>query len=212
MSSFEKLRSWMNSMSRSEKYQNPSNLAEALQVSSKSKLYNALNGTSVPKADEFLRWTDILGVKMMLPEDMEKLNGEFYPVPKVMARPQGGAGGLQVSDEIAGFYAFQYAWLRSKCVPSDCVLMEVVGESMSPTIDEKDMVLINQGESGKDIYPGKVYVLRIEDTIAIKRLEKRPGALILHSDNPAYERMTVPMDEATNIEIIGRVIWIGKEI
>lgn len=212
MQTYEKLLDWVRRKAASEKYPSASKLAEALQLSSKSKLYTALKNESVPKADEFLRWVEFLGAKIFLPEELEKLNSEYYPVPKVLARPQAGTGGLQVNDTITGFYAFQYAWLRSKCVPSDCVLMEVVGDSMSPTIEEKDVVLINQGSEGKEVYPGKIYVLRIEDTIAIKRLEKHPGELILRSDNPTYERMAIPLDESTNMEIIGKVIWIGKEV
>ena len=51
----------------------------------------------------------------------------------------------------------------------------------------------------------------IDDTIMVKRLEKRPGKLVLVSDNRAYETVLIDSD-AANVRILGRVIWLQRRI
>jgi len=128
-------------------------------------------------------------------------------VPKVTARLSAGRGSFEADAEIKGHYAFREDWLHLKGRPDDMVLMEVSGDSMEPELRNGDTVLINQGQV--DVLAGKVYAVGIEDTVVVKQVERRPGALILRSSNPAYEPMEIDMrgDLADTVRIIGRVIW-----
>jgi phage repressor protein C with HTH and peptisase S24 domain len=128
-------------------------------------------------------------------------------VPKVAARLSAGGGSFEASAEIKGRYAFREDWLRAKGSPEDMVLMEVSGDSMEPELRDGDTVLINQGQV--DVLAGKVFAVGIEDTVVVKQLERRPGALVLRSTNPAYAPMEIDMrgDLADTVRIIGRVIW-----
>ena len=93
------------------------------------------------------------------------------------------------------------------------VLMSVSGDSMSPTISNGDMVLVNQGQ--KDVIAGAIYAVGVDDSILVKRLDKQPGKLVLVSDNrEAYPPLELDMtDEAVceSVRIIGRVLWWCRE-
>jgi len=128
-------------------------------------------------------------------------------VPKVTARLSAGGGSFESSAEVKGRYAFREDWLCSKGNPDDMVLMEVSGDSMEPELRDGDTVLINQGQM--DVLAGKVYAVGIEDTVVVKQVERRPGALVLRSSNPAYAPVEIDLrgDLADTVRIIGRVVW-----
>jgi phage repressor protein C with HTH and peptisase S24 domain len=55
-----------------------------------------------------------------------------------------------------------------------------------------------------------IHVVRLDDTVLVKRLESgRAGRLALLSDNPAYRPIECALEE---IEVIGRVVWKGGRI
>jgi phage repressor protein C with HTH and peptisase S24 domain len=80
---------------------------------------------------------------------------------------------------------------------------------MEPEIKDGDTVLID--ESQKDILAGAVYAVGVDDTIMVKRLEKHPNKLVLHSDNREYAPIYLQGDEINSIRIIGKVIWICRD-
>jgi hypothetical protein len=51
----------------------------------------------------------------------------------------------------------------------------------------------------------------VEDTVLVKRIEKLPGQLVLHSDNTDYSPVRLSGDELMNVRIIGKVLWISRE-
>jgi phage repressor protein C with HTH and peptisase S24 domain len=134
---------------------------------------------------------------------------EFAQVPKVRARLCAGGGSFEVEGEVEDYYAFRNEWIRRKGSPDSMVLMDIVGNSMEPEISNGDTVLIDQ--SRKDVIAGAIYAVGIEDTVMVKRVEKRPGAIILLSDNPEYTPIELRGDEAANARIIGRVVWACRE-
>ena len=89
------------------------------------------------------------------------------------------------------------------------VLMQVVGNSMEPELREGDMVLLDQSKT--DVYAGGIYAVGVEDTVMVKRIEKRPGQLVLHSENTDYSPIMLAGDELANVRIIGKVLWLSRE-
>lgn len=134
-------------------------------------------------------------------------------IPKVQARLSAGSGSLEVDADVDGFFAFRSSWIRKKGCPSKMVLMTVSGDSMSPTIENGDMVLINQGL--KDVIAGGIYAVGVDDSILVKRLDKKPGKIVLISDNrEAYAPMELSLTDETvqdSLRIIGRVLWWCRE-
>lgn len=133
----------------------------------------------------------------------------FKNVPKVKARLNAGGGSFEVGSEIKGYYGFRKDWLATKGNMNKMVLMDIFGNSMEPELKDGDTVLID--ESQKDILAGAVYAVGVDDTIMVKRLEKHPNKLVLHSDNKEYSPIYLQGSEINSVRIIGKVIWICRE-
>ena len=134
----------------------------------------------------------------------------FMGIPKVRARLSAGGGSFETGAEVEDFHCFRRDWLRRKGSPAGMVLMDVVGNSMEPEIRHGDMVLIDQGQTA--VVAHGVYAVGLEDTVLVKRVEKRPGSLVLLSDNRDYVPIVLSGDELEALRIIGRVLWVGREL
>jgi phage repressor protein C with HTH and peptisase S24 domain len=78
--------------------------------------------------------------------------------------------------------------------------LEVVGDSMAPTLSRGDMVVCDIcGWSGEG-----VYAVQINGDGFVKRLTKAPGKIIVISDNLKYPQREEPED-SDSFKIIGRV-------
>jgi len=143
----------------------------------------------------------------MLPPDERHI----IMVPKVQARLSAGGGSLEANGDPVGSYAFRTDWLARKGRGSSMVLMDVVGDSMAPAIEDGDMVLIDQSQTG--VVPGAIYAVGVEGGVYVKRVDLLPGVLVLNSINPSYSAIEVPLrgDLADTVRVIGRVIWWCRE-
>ena len=132
------------------------------------------------------------------------------------ARLSAGSGQIAfVHEEIDGSHAFKRSWLRSRGISNveRCRILEVTGASMSPSLEEGDVVLVNPDDT--DVKSGRVYALLVDDELKVKRLHKRPGGgLEITSDNPApqYRSETVAPDAMKYVKVVGRVIWRSGEL
>jgi phage repressor protein C with HTH and peptisase S24 domain len=134
----------------------------------------------------------------------------FKNIPKVRARLSAGGGSFEVGSEIEGYYAFRKDWLTAKGNRNKMVLMDIFGNSMEPEMKDGDTILID--ESQKDILAGAIYAVGIDDTIMVKRVEKHPNKLVLLSDNKDYSPIYLQGNEISSVRIIGKVIWISREL
>ena len=76
----------------------------------------------------------------------------------------------------------------------------VDGDSMEPTYFRGDMIICDSlGWDGEG-----VYAIQIDGSGFVKRLSRKPGKLVVISDNPRYEPYEVPLD-TDDIRIIGKV-------
>jgi len=102
---------------------------------------------------------------------------------------------------------FKLSYFQKKNInPKTCKRFTAEGDSMSPTIWDKDSVLVDMSQN--TIIDGKVYALRYGDVLKVKRLYKQlNGGIIIRSDNPDIPDEQVSVDDCnTLIEIHGRVI------
>ncbi|MGE4552824.1 MAG: S24 family peptidase [Desulfovibrionaceae bacterium] len=134
---------------------------------------------------------------------------EFITVPRVVARLSAGGGSFETEGRIEGHYAFRGEWLRSRGRPESMVIMQVVGNSMEPEIHDGDLALVDQ--SKQNLLAGGIYAVGVEDTVLVKRIEKLPGQLVLHSDNTDYSPVRLSGDELDSVRIIGKVIWTCRD-
>jgi phage repressor protein C with HTH and peptisase S24 domain len=137
-------------------------------------------------------------------------DSEFKNIPKVRARLSAGGGSFEVGSEIERYYAFRKDWLSAKGTINKMVLMDIFGNSMEPEIKDGDTILLD--ETQKDILAGAIYAVGIDDTIMVKRLEKHPNKLVLLSDNKDYSPIYLQGSEINSVRIIGKVVWICREL
>lgn len=131
----------------------------------------------------------------------------FDLIPMIKAELSAGGGAFVYSEDIKGYYAFRKDWVRRVASgPKDMVMMRVIGDSMHPTIQANDTVMVDTGR--KAIREGEIYAIRFDQTIMIKRLSFRPGGKIqIISDNLAYQAYEADIQD---IHIIGQVIFFSR--
>lgn len=139
-------------------------------------------------------------------------DNDIVMVPMVEARLSAGSGSFETSATTGRDYAFRRDFIQRKGNPNDMVLMRVSGDSMEPEVCDKDVVLIDQ--SKKDILPGSMFAVGFEECIYLKRIDSLPGKVILKSANPAYPpvELDVRGDLSEQFRVIGRVLWVGREL
>lgn len=132
-------------------------------------------------------------------------------IPMVEARLSAGQGSLQTDGNSERSYAFRSDFLHRKGNPDNMVLMRVSGDSMQPEILNDDVVLLDQSKT--DILPGRIYAVRFEEAIYLKRVDMLPGKVILKSANPAYPPLELDIRDQQRdaFRVIGQVLWSGRE-
>lgn len=133
-------------------------------------------------------------------------------LPMVEARLSAGTGSFETSANIERRYAFRTDFLMRKGQPSKMVLMRVAGDSMEPEVKHNDVVLIDQSQ--RNVRAGLMYAVGIEDMVYLKLINATPGKLVMTSHNPAYPPIEVDArgDLMNGIRIIGRAVWVGREL
>jgi phage repressor protein C with HTH and peptisase S24 domain len=132
-------------------------------------------------------------------------HGDFIFMPRNRMRFSSGRGGILRSEQVVDSIAFRAEWVKRvlNAESRDLILIEVVGDSMAPTIENSDLIVANLAEPR--FRQDGIYLLRHDSGLTVKRIQRRPdGKLLMRSDNPKYETMVV-----STVKVIGRVIWIG---
>ncbi len=105
-------------------------------------------------------------------------------------------------EPIPGEVKFRHDWLESHGLKAkNLMLIDVIGDSMVPTIKEGDSVLID--ESRRKPRSGRIYGVVTTDGPLVKRLRKRGGRWWAESDNDKYEPRPLGDEDRT----LGRVVW-----
>jgi len=137
------------------------------------------------------------------------LRDEFALVPRYDVRAAGGSGALVQSEQVVDHLAFKREWLHQQGLnASRLALIEATGDSMLPTITAGDLVLVALDQVS--VSDG-VYVLRRGNSLIVKRLQLlQTGQLQIMSDNPAYAAECIAPERVPNVQILGRVRWVGR--
>ena len=132
---------------------------------------------------------------------------DFVGINEVVA--SAGPGTTVLGEQIVGRMKFARTWLREYDLRGDqCQIIRVRGESMEPTLADGAAILVNiESREPKD---GKIFVLRRDDDLSVKRLVRdRTVGWLLESDNPdkrAWPTRPFPDDA----QLVGEVKWTGR--
>lgn len=144
------------------------------------------------------------------PEDLPQ--DQYTMIPRYEAEVSAGNGSTihwhQVEKDQGQAFRNSF-FTENGFKPNDLKAIYARGDSMEPRIYDGDSITIDTSKS--DVVNEKLYVLRIEDEIFVKKLRKRPGGgLEIISLNPAYAPMNLNAEETQYIEVIGRVVQISS--
>ena len=192
----------------------------------RSFVYDILRGRS--RTPDLEKLTRIAGVLKVDPDWLltgkgrvtgddpitEDYHNEYVPIQYAAVRPSMGGGSIVEAEDRPGRdFHFRRAWIRDrlKAAPSMLRVMSVQGDSMMPTLNEGDVILVDMNQRGP-VPPG-IFVLHDGMGLVAKRLEhvpfSDPPRVRVISDNGRYTPYDCTADE---INIIGRVRWYGREI
>ena len=129
-----------------------------------------------------------------------------------------GIYNVPVFDSVsAGFGA--YADSRAVCrIPTyiehpgekdDFLWINVRGDSMAPTIEDGDRILVKRRDS---VDSGSVAVVMIGDAAFVKKIKYGRNWVELHSINPYYPVRRFDGAEANDVRVVGAVIEVSKRL
>ena len=127
--------------------------------------------------------------------------------PETYASAGGGAfNGFDTSSPVSisrGFLQSYFGIIAAKGMH----IINVVGDSMEPTLKNGEMIFVNPIEN-EGFRDGGVYVLMCGDTILVKRVRQHPitKEYTLISDNPDVDDITLTIDESSDCKFVGRVV------
>ena len=106
--------------------------------------------------------------------------------------------------------AFRNDWLEQFGKAKQMFVVRVEGDSMVPTLQESDTVLINKNADTIGGCGG-IFAINWNSMVLLKRLQMNPqtNEIIIKRDNPNYDSMVV---KPKGIQIEGKVIWYGREL
>lgn len=133
-------------------------------------------------------------------------DARFVKVPLIEMKLQAGVPGFLADPEYndAMQLSLPQSWVQQKRLnPARLVAMKVKGDSMYPTLNENDTVIINTAD--QSMVDGVIFAVNYDGKAVVKRLERDGGIWYLSSDNtlPAYKRRVIRDSETM---IIGRVV------
>lgn len=145
-------------------------------------------------------------------------DGEAYSmVRRLDLSVSAGNGLIPVADGNIDRLAFSKSWLDQRGLTADlCALVRVKGDSMSPTIPDGSLALLNAAE--RNIRQAGVYAYTFEDAAFIKRLlpaqpgpDGRPLSIVVSADNAQYPPVTLLGNQMNSLQVVGRVRAVLSE-
>lgn len=140
---------------------------------------------------------------------------EYAFIDQYTAKAAAGSGYDNTHVVLRNTLAFKRDWLRMKGAnPKNLNVIYADGESMWPTINDRDVLLVDDSQiEPKD---GGIFVLESQEQgTLVKRLIQYGDSWIIQSDNPdedKYPDIELPDGDIYEHRITGRVIWRGGDL
>ncbi|HHY0331089.1 TPA: LexA family transcriptional regulator [Vibrio cholerae] len=142
------------------------------------------------------------------------LHERILEKPKYNVVASAGGGSFIDTETPIEYYPFTYSFLkRRRLLHAELCVIEAHGESMEPTIENGDELLLKLMHEPSSKPLEGVYVINLDNTLKVKRLEFdiiRDGYRII-SDNKLYQEEFIDRDDLKRMKVIGEVAMVmGK--
>lgn len=189
--------------------------------------FQALRRGSSPSAEKLEALCSALGWEMYIGphrdtgtvEVISEGGHDYAHIPVHEASLSAGSGFENGFAEIVDHLAFRRSWLdRLGVSASSAILARIQGDSMAPSIQCGDLVLIDGSRAEvpvrqrppKDTRPAPIYAIVVDGMARVKRVERPEQEIImLASDNPAFGPELLIGQRAIDLKVIGKVMWWG---
>jgi phage repressor protein C with HTH and peptisase S24 domain len=146
--------------------------------------------------------------------DIVEYSGDNYAAISSYDVTLSAGGGAEVWDEAAtGKLLFPMGALRAmtRAKVGELAIVHVDGDSMEPTLRSGDQLLLDTTQRHPSRKDG-LYALRYDGGLQVKRVSVHPQThkLSIRSDNPAYP--SHDDIDPSQIDVVARVIWIGRRV
>lgn len=139
-----------------------------------------------------------------------------YSIPVLATAASMGTGTEQHDDVVVGRLTLSPSWisrtLKPITRPENLRFIHGYGDSMEPTFNDGDILLVDAGVS--EVKVDGIFVLEANARLYIKRVRQRlDGAFEISSDNTTVKTVDV-LDGRTEVGVLGKVIWVwnGKKV
>jgi len=129
----------------------------------------------------------------------------YRSIPEYNVRVSAGHGQFLGIEEIKQELQIPRQWLPAN---GKVGIVRVEGDSMTPTISNGDSVVV---EFDSGYTSDGLYLIRVEDSAYVKRIQREFGSLRIISDNPLYRELTVESNDGNDFGLIGRVALIIRK-
>lgn len=143
--------------------------------------------------------------------DKENHQTGIISVPLLEVSASAGTGFMNFSEQVVRRVDFYEDWLKQNVrysKGSNLDLISASGDSMEPTINSGDILLVDHGIN--EVLYDSIYVAMVNGELYVKRFQKTPSrSLLMISDNPKYRAFELKPED--DVRIIGRVVyyWTG---
>lgn len=171
-----------------------------------------LSGDTYPALDRLVQLATDLGVESeWLAFGLEPVGempgrGDYAFVPLYDAQCSAGGGAWNEHCRVLTQLSFtRYSLRKQGLTPEHLSAIRVDGDSMEPVLSSGDTVLIDHTRT--HIEGEGIYVIRLDDHLYAKRLQRRFDGVAIISANKEYPEAMVPRDRLQELEVIGRAVW-----
>ncbi len=186
-------------------------IKEQFDISIDAFLSMSLN--SMPKSVTLM---SLNSEKVSLNSDKEPFDDfivvDYYPNVAFSA----GGGAFPIDEERLRVPIWRY-WANQHNLTADKLkMLDVRGDSMTPTVEDGDSILINISKNDVRRISSSLYAFRLADSLLIKRLMLIDNfKLRVISDNKAYDDYTLDLknsDTTESFQLLGHVALIFKNL
>lgn len=185
-------------------------------------------GDREPKIDNIFELAKIYGISpqylifgdtdaqttQQLAPDSEMDSDDVYRISIYDIEASAGHGCFSEWATQKGYEPVRRSWIKSQGVKAEnLAIIYTSGDSMTPTIPEGSSIIVDT--SCSTAFDGKIYVIRIEDRLFVKRVQWLPtGGLRLISDNKFYDPLDITKEDmqANDVQVCGQVIHVSHDI
>jgi phage repressor protein C with HTH and peptisase S24 domain len=157
------------------------------------------------KSDELKQFLDDRGIGASGIHD-------YVLVPHHNVQASAGGGSIISDESVVDHLAFKRDWITQSlgCQPDKICVIQVRGDSMTPTINDADLLLLDLREISQRTEG--VYVIQLDGSLLVKRISyKINGSVEVISDNARYGTQTLTESQGKDLAFIGRVVWHGRK-